>query len=232
MSRAPARWQRFAAISLHLFAAVQLSCGGAPPHDLAVTSYSPNAPLLAAEDLEINFDQDVVDGKRIGEPIDPDLIRVEPEFEFSARWTGTSRLAITPKSPLRGSTRYKISLAGKLAERTGGFSFEMTHKPLRLEGLGGRDLSAIGRDEPLPLTFNQPVRSQAVIDACSLHTDTSPVALTASHPDAVATVVPVKPATPLPAGASVKLVCKGLIGDGGNVAMDDNTLAMTVRPLL
>jgi len=244
----------YAAAAAGVIGVVIAGCGGNPPHDLQVMSYAPQGALTQAGPVEIKFDKPVVDEAMIGKAAAPDSVRITPAIGWKGLWRDRQTLMIEPTAALAPSTRYRVALTGALARRADDFSLAFVYRPLVVEGLTGVDPEALAPDAPLPLSFNQPVRPADAAAHCRLATHdgrgTSPavsapgggrgsidakladVALEVRDP-ATSTTVALVPARPLVRGASYTLICVGLTGAGGDVALEPEfTSAVRARPAL
>ncbi|MGE0549418.1 MAG: alpha-2-macroglobulin [Kofleriaceae bacterium] len=208
------------------------SCGGGGPRDLHVMSFSPQGPIDKTEPLEIRFDKPVIDAAMVGTPVSPGTVTIGPEVAWKGFWQDRQTLLIEPTTDLAPSTRYRVSLAGELGNRTSGFGFSFVHRPLVVEGVWGVDANALSPDSGLPLSFNQPVIPSEVAAHCKLRSATGDIALASTGSDP-ATHVSVRPASTLIAGASYTIICSELTGAGGNAALSTPySLAVRARPTL
>ncbi len=213
--------------------AMLLSCGGSTAHrDIKVMSFTPDGSIEKAETIVIRFDKPVVDEAMVSKPADPATVTIAPAFEWKGFWQDTRTLVIDPTARLLPSTKYKVSLAGELAQRTSEFSFEFVHRPIAIEGVWGVDAEMLAPDGDVPLTFNQPVRAAVAAAHCSLSGGGTVIALTAPAGEPT-TNVSLKPAKSLAAGSGYTLTCEGITGEGGNTPLErPYTLALTTRPSL
>ena len=221
--RAPAP-HPLAALALALAAGAALaSCGGSgsgTPRDLGVLSHTPtDARVDAGEPIAIRFDKAVVGEDAIGVVVAAAPVALAPPVAIEARWSDRQTLTVTPRAALAPSTRYKVSLTGPLAGRTGDFSFEFVNHPLQVDGVWGMAADRLPPRPTLPLHFNQPVRATDVIKACRLvgsQAGAMPAVLTTAKPDLVAETIEVQPAAALTQGQDYQLVCERLRGAGGD----------------
>ncbi|MBL9019038.1 MAG: hypothetical protein JNL83_32925 [Myxococcales bacterium] len=211
-----------------------LGCGGSKKGDVQVMSFAPQGPVDRAEAVEIRFDKPVVGEAMVGQPAAPGTVRVEPAFAWKGFWQDRQTLAIEPTEALAPSTRYKVSLAGELGNRTSGFQFSFVHRPLAVEGVWGVDAMSLAPDGKVPLSFNQPVLAADAAAHCALVGAGGPIALKTPFGDATsAPSIALEPAHALSPGASYTLVCDGLAGAGGNAPLEKPyTLAVRARPAL
>jgi uncharacterized protein YfaS (alpha-2-macroglobulin family) len=200
------------------------SCGSARPkaHELAVTSYSPTEAVETPEAIEIQFDRPVVDAQLVGRPPDPAWVTIEPQVAWTGHWRDRQTLVIAPSTDLAPATTYKVSLAGALRARTGGFTFQFVHQPLEVDGVFGVDTESLEPDGEIPISFNQPVRAKDAAARCTLVPEKgAPVALTTKTPDKVDTTIALVPAKLLPPGASYELTCEKLTAATGDAPLVD-----------
>src|SRR5215831_12138618 len=115
-------------------AVLAAACGASTrAHDLVVTSYSPQAEADDASTIALKFNRPVVGAGEIGTPAAPGTVTITPPVAWTGHWDDRQTLTIEPRSPLRPSTKYTVTLAGALATDTGGFSFSFVNKPLAIE---------------------------------------------------------------------------------------------------
>jgi uncharacterized protein YfaS (alpha-2-macroglobulin family) len=213
-----------AALALALAAGAALaSCGGSgssTPRDLGVLSHTPtDARVDAGEPITIRFDKAVVGEDAIGVIVATPPVALAPAVAFEARWSDRQTLTMTPKAALAPSTRYKVSLTGALAGRSGEFSFDFVNHPLQVDGVWGMAADRLPPRPTLPLHFNQPVRGKDVIRACRLvgsQAGAMPAVLTTAKPDLIAETIEVQPAAALTQGQDYQLLCEKLRGAGGD----------------
>ena len=219
------------ALALLALAACGTSGGN---RDLVVTSFSPKEQTDDASSIELRFDRPAVTEAEVGKPVAPSSVVIAPEVAWEGHWQDRQTLVVTPKAALKGSTRYKVSLAGELARRTDGFSFTFVHRPLVVEGIWGVDVEAVPPDGDLPVAFNQAVKATDAAAHCALQTaDGKRIALAAAEPTASDTTVALRPAQKLTPAGEYTLSCEGLVGDGGDAALAaPYTLALHARPNL
>lgn len=217
-----------------------LSCGSPPTRDLHVLSYSPSGEQATATPIEVRFDKPVIEEREVGKPAAPDVVALSPSVAWKGYWQDRQTLIVEPQVALAESTEYSVRLGGGLAERTGGFHFSFTHRPLAVEGIWKVDLESVAPDGELPITFNQAVKAEDVLAHCSI-TEEVPkgakgrekVALGIGGATQLGKTIAVRPARPFTSGASLELRCEGLRGAAGNTGLPaPYTLAMQVRPKL
>jgi alpha-2-macroglobulin len=213
--------------------AFALSCGGNNPRrDLQVMSFAPAGAIDQPEQIVIRFDRPVVEEAMVTRPVDTAAVTVTPRFAWKGFWRDRQTLVIDPVERLQPSTRYTMALGRSLAAKTPSFEMAFVHRPLVVEGVVGVDPDMIPPDGELRIAFNQPVAPIDVAAHCKLVGAGAEVALIAT-PTPPATSVPVVPARPLAQGKSYALRCAGLIGAGGNLALEPAyERALTVRPQL
>lgn len=233
-----------ASVPAALLAVWALSCGGRTtaetPSPLVVTSYAPAERSVGDEPIQLSFDQPVVDDEQVASPLSIPPVVLEPSLELNAHWLDRQTLVLEPRTPLRSSTRYKVSLAGELAERTGGFEFSFIHEPLVVEGIWGADLEQLPTNAPLSIHFNQPVRADAVAKHCAIMPSGADeaIALVPDHAGsrsadsaagsdpadrtekpAQAEKIAVRTASQLTPDTDYELVCDGITGAEGDVPL-------------
>ena len=214
------------------------ACGGGSPHapvDLKVMAFSPTAPIDKIEPISIKFDKPVVDDRSVGNTADPGSVTIVPELQWRGFWKDRQTLVIEPTGVLAASTRYHVSLAGELAERTGNFELAFVYRPLVVLGVGEINSDLLPLDGDLPLLFNEPVRPADAAAHCTLvPAKGTPIALqpapTATKPD---TELALRPASKLEAAAEYTLTCAELAGAGGDAGLErPYTLVVHARPTL
>ena len=205
------------------------ACGGSTHRDLQVMSYTPQGSVDLPGPVEIKFDKPVVDEAMVGKPVAPGSAAITPAIAWNGFWRDRQTLSLEPTAPLAPSTRYQVTLAGDLASRTAGFQFAFVYQPLAALGLVGVESDALVPDAALPLSFNQRVRPGDAAAHCKLAAGQADIALT-THDTEPAVTVRLVPARPLTSGTTYTLSCTGLIGAGGDVAMEPYTLAVRARP--
>lgn len=189
---------------------------------LNVTSYPPNETSTGTTEVQLRFDQPVVDEDQIGDKVEKPPIEVEPAVSAKAYWLDRQTMVVTIYDKLTPSTRYEVSLTGELGERTGRFSFDFVHQPLVVEGMWGVDLENLPIDPILPIHFNQAVRVEDVVAHCRLHkqgASDGDIALAPATEANVSDHVRVKPTSTLTRDTNYELTCDSLKGDGGDTPM-------------
>lgn len=214
-----------------------LSCGTPPTRDLHVLSYSPSGEQATATPIEVRFDKPVIEEREVGKPAAPDVIELMPKVAWKGYWQDRQTLIVEPQVALAESTEYAVRLSGGLAERTGGFHFSFTHRPLVVEGIWKVDLESVAPDGELPLSFNQAVKAEDVIAHCAITEDgprgKQEVSLGVSGATQLGKTISVRPTRPFLSGAALELRCEGLTGAAGNTGLRaPYTLSMRARPTL
>lgn len=204
-------------------ASLSLSCGGKSKKtaSLVVSSYSPSEESTGSEPIQLRFDQPVVGDDQVGETLTAAPVAVEPAIQTTAYWLDRQTLVVTPTSELRPSTRYRVELTGDLGERTAGFSFSFVHEPLTVEGIWGVNPDSLPIAPTLPLSFNQPVEAQQVVEHCDLRKSgaDSAIRLLLADGATVGDQIRVTPEQSLERDADYELTCDGLVGQGGDTPM-------------
>jgi uncharacterized protein YfaS (alpha-2-macroglobulin family) len=232
---------RLAVASLSLTAAstlaLALSCGGGQAipslEPLHVLSFTPRGAIdLPLAPVRVAFDKPVVAASQVGKPVDPATIRIEPAVEWTGVWRDRQTVELTPTTPLAKSTRYTVSLAGDLADRTDHFQFAFVHLPLDVSRSWFQDVLATA---DLAIPFNQPVRPADALAHCSLAAAAGPtagasVALSiVGAADTPADTVTFHPTAPLLRGQLYTLTCAQLAGAGGNAVADKLAVSLRVH---
>jgi uncharacterized protein YfaS (alpha-2-macroglobulin family) len=192
------------------------------PAELTVTSYAPDgASYESAPSIQLQFGAPVVAEDQVGARLADLPIALDPEVALEAHWLDRQTLVAVPTAELSASTRYKVSLRGPLAGRTGDFTFSFVQMPLAIQGVGGETLDRLPPKPSLALQFNQKVAAGAVLEHCRLRVPGSKDAIALETPDAKLeeSSIVVSPRTPLAQGGDYELVCEGLTGLGGNAPM-------------
>ena len=148
--------------------AAALGCGAKVKPGLGVTGAK----------LEAKFDRAMVGPEALGRDAQAGALRVRPEIAGKLRWLDARTLAFVPAEPLPGSTRFDLEVpAGTTALDSLGltkpvrWSFETER--LRVH-FGGDNPGAWGLpDQPIGLSFNQPVRARDVERHCVYLSDTA-----------------------------------------------------------
>ncbi|HUH05994.1 MAG TPA: MG2 domain-containing protein [Kofleriaceae bacterium] len=203
-----------------------LSCSGRQQtdRDLVVASFSPEKTGDGQSPIQIPFDRPVVDAAGVGPALTELPVVLEPAADVRGHWRDRQTLVLTPTSSLARSTRYKVTLGGELARRTGGFSFEFVNQPLEVEGVWGVDLAKLPPRPELPLHFNQEVAVDDVLAHCRIRAATGDQTVRletdAARGDSAASIT-VRPGAALEQGQTFTLVCDRIAGLGGNAELAD-----------
>jgi uncharacterized protein YfaS (alpha-2-macroglobulin family) len=224
-------------VGLGLAAALAVSCGSARPKrpkDLSVMSYSPTEAIDAAQSIEIQFDRPVIEVDQVGRPVDPGWISIAPAFAWTGHWRDRQTMVIEPGVDLAGGTRYQVSLAGPLADRTDHFRFGFVHQPLAVDGVWGIDTESLPPEGPVPVAFNLPVKAKDAAAHCDLvGDDGTHVTFTAAEPDKIDTTAQLVPKKRLGAGTGYLLRCEGVTPANGNAPLAETyELDVRARPPL
>ncbi|HKE14154.1 MAG TPA: MG2 domain-containing protein [Kofleriaceae bacterium] len=199
------------------------ACGGSSkrPPDLKVISHTPGDMRTdPAEAIQIHFDKPVVAEEQIGAALAEPPVAIAPAVAIKAQWADRQTLVLAPAATLASSTRYRVSLTGALAGRTGDFQFAFVNHPLEVDGVWGMAPERLPPRPHLRLHFNQSVRGGDVARHCSLVDGAAKsgatTALRAAHADLLGDVVEVEPVAALAQGRDYQLVCReALTGAGG-----------------
>ena len=225
------------ASGLFLLMGLVAGCGGGiieqPVPELQVTSFNP----LEGKDEEgragairVRFNHPAVTEEEVGRMLPEAPAAFFPPLRVAASWTDRQTLVLEPLSRLKPSTRYQVSLTGKLPGLKGRTLFSFVHRPIGVERISGVDLRRATTQPRIVLHFNQPVLASEVMGACHLVREgedlqTTPksdhqTSLVAPDPLLVASAVLLRPKTILQQGRAYGLRCAGLRGHGGNAPLD------------
>lgn len=107
----------------------------------------------------------------------PDPLTLDPPVGGTGEWLNTSIFVFRPDESLAGSTTYHATVASGLADTTGGVlkdSFEWdfsTPRPAVVETTPALDAADVRLDEPIAVTFNQPMDRASTQAAFTLSLD-------------------------------------------------------------
>ncbi len=93
----------------------------------------------------------------------PQPLTFSPDIPGAGEWINTSIYQWTPSAPLAGSQTYTVTVQGDLADQTGGimeapYSWSFTTLPPDVTTvLPASSASDVGLDQPVQVTFNQPM---------------------------------------------------------------------------
>jgi hypothetical protein len=212
---------------LMLLAAALMGCscsgGSTQQATLVVAAFSPDqATENAYAPMRFVFDRPAVHENLVGRKLVQVPVEVHPPVKVAGHWLDRQTLVVKPLTRLASSTRYRVSLKGDLARRTGDREYAFVHRPLEVSGITGADPGALSPRPALTLRFNQPVKAADVVKSCSLASEKKEkqtIALLTPESDAVGSRVQVAPSRRLVQGQRYQLRCAGLAGWGGNAAM-------------
>jgi uncharacterized protein YfaS (alpha-2-macroglobulin family) len=155
----------------------------------------------------------------------PVAATVDPPVQGVARWIDTSTFVISPTAPLDPSTDYRVRVAARLTDQTGGvlrneyvWSFRTIDPAVDLM-LPQTDFAS--PTEPITITFNQPMDMMSL--RSSLRVVRSDGALIAGTTAISGTSVIFRPDAPLDRGASYTVI----VDAGARSARGNGVLAQT-----
>src|SRR5690348_13192830 len=109
------------------------ACGSTPEPGLGIASYGPRGVIDRAEPIEIALDHPAVEDDQVGQPVAAGAVAIAPAVPWTGYWQDRQTMVIEPTGPLAPSTRYQVTVAGELGERTSHFTFAFLHRPLVVE---------------------------------------------------------------------------------------------------
>ncbi|HEX9986798.1 MAG TPA: MG2 domain-containing protein [Thermoanaerobaculia bacterium] len=136
--------------------------------------------LAEASEVRVVFSEPMVVVGKIPQPVTAPFFKISPNVAGTFRWSGTTTLIFTPKTPLPYATTYTVtidasarSVAGNTLDKPSKFSF--TTPTIRLMGTDWyRRDEKMGNPIVIALRFNQPVDAATVAKHLQLRTSTRP----------------------------------------------------------
>jgi hypothetical protein len=131
-----------------------------PAADITVMFNRPVVPLLTASDQT---------------PL-PQPLTFDPPIKGSGEWLNTSIYVFHPSERMQAGVKYTVKVAAGLKDPTGAvlqkdyaWSFS-TQTPIVIRNAPNDNAGEVGLDEPIQVTFNQPMDHASVQAAFALHT--------------------------------------------------------------
>ena len=223
-----------ATAGLFLLMAALSGCSGSPAPveqtlKVKVTSFSSVGTQTGGKDrkeqepaIRIRFDKPVVAEGKVGVAVATPPVKIEPSLRVVASWTDRQTLLLEPVGRLRSSTRYKVNIKGEGISLDGDSEFSFVNRPLHVERITGVNLDRVAPSPKFRLHFNQPVKAGEVAKACTIAPAGAKEALPLTSPDGDLELgaVFLQTTQPLAQGKQFKLICAGLMGAGGNAALN------------
>ncbi len=192
---------------------------------LVVTSFFPRDVMDDRDEtIRIQFDRPVVGEDEVGISVARPPVAIEPTAELAAMWDDRQTLVISVVDELEPSTRYTVKLTGDISERIDDEEFSFVYKPLELEKHFGVNLRWTDTMPRIGLVFNQPVRAADLSDMCVIESefDRSRIPVDTADDALTGQEMVLSPSRELEQGRWYTLVCDGLSGTSGDVAMESS----------
>lgn len=188
--------------------------------------------------LRVTFDRPMIPLDRVGQPVDPSPLALDPPLPGRARFTDPTTLALLLDEPPRPSVRYRVRLDPSLHALDGAVAAapvdeSFVYRRLRADRMEveARSPQFAPRDVRVTVGFSLPVRVADVVASCAFVDGLGaalPAVADGEEAGGTVTRLSLRPAAPLPADAALSFRCKaGLRPEGGGEGLaEDKAVAL------